>query len=318
MKNRLFLSAALFLLLTSFSHSQGAPPPPPPPSSESSVADKSEFTGDVKRDISLKARFIDLQTDGSLYINKLLKELRGGFHPGTFLTVILFSFAYGVIHTLGPGHGKLIVLSYFMQRERKTEDAVVLSVIVSLIHASGAVILAVLFRTLLSGIQGAERIAFQYGFSLFSGLLLTGLGVYYLIKRIVEGNSHNHKEIPLCEESANKGLWARNLAAGFSIGIVPCPLSLAIMTISIVSGIFWVGISSVVALTLSMTLVLFGISFYTIKTRNMTLKASDQRVIEKRGKILPLLFGYLGNISMIVIGLYICYRGLISMAVWRS
>lgn len=302
-----------FLVIINMVYSQ-VPPPPPAAAPNHQIDDS--HSGE-QTPTSLRARFIDLQDKGAQYINRLLKELRSGFQWNTFLTVILFSLLYGVFHTLGPGHGKLIVLSYFMEEERTRDDAIVLSLIISLIHASGAILLAILFRTLLSGFKGASRISFQYGFTVFSGILLMILGLYYLVRKIRKGHSHALKEIVLTEEAEQKGLWARNLAAGFSIGIVPCPLSLAIMSISIVSGIFWIGISSVLTLTFSMTLVLYGIAFSTIKTRNATFNSSARNGHEKKSREgLHRLFGYGGSLSMILLGFYICYRGLLSMSVW--
>ena len=302
----------LIALLSPVIFSQ-VPPPPPPPSQTESV----EVTAE-EADLSIMSRFINLQADGAAYINRLMKDLRDGFHFTTFLTVILFSLAYGVFHTIGPGHGKLIIVSYFMQKERKVEDALALSVIISLIHASGAIILALLFRTVLTGIRGAERIVFQYSFTVFSGLLLIGLGLFYLIKRFRGEETHKHNEVQISKKNEKKGIWTRNLAAGFSIGVVPCPLSLTIMTISIVSGIFWVGMTSVIALTLSMATVLFGISYYTIKTRNLTVNSPKEHKHSKLGEKLPVLFSYVGTASMIILGSYITYKGFLSISIWKG
>ena len=294
--------------------SQTPPPPPPPPTSSDDSAEAIERDAEV----SLKSRFIYLQGEGAAYINSLMKDLRDGFHLKTFLTVILFSLAYGIFHTIGPGHGKLIIVSYFMQKERKVADALALSVIISLIHASGAIILAVLFRTVLDSIRGTERIVFQYSFTVFSGLLLLGLGLFYLVKKLRGEKAHSHNEVQISEKQETRGLWIRNLAAGFSIGVVPCPLSLTIMTISIVSGIFWVGITSVIALTLSMAAVLFGISYYTIKTRNLTVTSSKGHKQSRLGEKLPLIFSFIGTASMIILGIFITYKGFLSISVWKG
>lgn len=309
----LILSVILSALISSIMYSQAPPPPPAPPAS----ADSAEVA-EKEADFSPASRFISLQAKGSAYINSLIKDLRDGFHLKTFLTVILFSLAYGVFHTIGPGHGKLIIVSYFMQKERKVIDAFALSVIISLVHASGAIILALLFRTLLTGIRGAERIVFQYSFTVFSGLLLTGLGIFYLVKKLKGEAAHSHNEINLTEEKNKKGIWTRNLAAGLSIGIIPCPLSLTIMTISIVSGIFWVGMTSVIALTLSMAALLFGISYYTIKTRNYTLKPAAEHKHNRTGGLLSRFFSYAGTFSMIILGTYICYQGFLSISIWKG
>ncbi len=307
--NRLSLSILLFTIVSTTIFSL-APPPPPPPGAIETVEDEN-------LNPSISSWFIDMQSKGATYINKLLKELREGFHPVTFITVIAFSLAYGIFHTIGPGHGKLIVVSYFMQRERTVKDALILSIIISLIHASGAIILAVLFRTVLSGIQSSERMVFQFSFTMFSGLLLTSLGLFFLIKKLTGKRTHQHNEITIPDYYKTKGIWRRNLAAGFSIGVVPCPLSLTIMMISIVSGIFWVGLTSVIALTIAMVTVLFGISYYTIKTRNLTTHSNKMKKNNFK-RILAILLSYLGTASMIILGIYICYKGVLGITIWKS
>jgi len=289
-----------------------APPPPPPPSPSLSDAVSSD---DISQDVVVKEglfSFIkDIQLKGTTFIKHQLDSLRDGFTFKTFLIITFFSLAYGIFHTLGPGHGKLIVISFFMRDNTTRADAFSLSVIVSVIHSSAAIILAVLFQSLLSSVKGMAQVQVQNGFTLFSGLLIFTLGIVYLIMHIKGKDHHSVKVLqPGAEATSLKGRWKRNLAVGLSIGIVPCPLSLTIMMLSIVYGIFWIGISSVISLTIAMVIVLYLLSVSTIKSRDVVEKDK----VKKERKLLTITLNYAGNFALIFLGLYFMYKG--GIALW--
>jgi len=284
---------------------QTSPPPPPSPSLSDSVSSQ-----DVSNDTVVKEGFFsflkDIQLNGTTFIKHQLDSLRDGFTFKTFFIITLFSLAYGIFHTLGPGHGKLIVVSFFLRDNTTRADAFSLSVIVSVIHSSAAIILAILFQSILSSVKGLAQVKVQNGFTLFSGLLILALGIVYLIMHI-KGKDHHSLKIKqsVNEENGRKGRWKRNLAVGLSIGIVPCPLSLTIMMLSIVYGIFWIGISSVISLTIAMVIVLYLLSVYTIKSRYVV----EHSKVKKERKFLTTFLNYAGNFALIFLGLYFIYKG---------
>ena len=293
-------------------YAQAPPPPPAPAMPSNNTADTGVSSGSeqIKIERGAVALFNELQSRGTYFIKKQMDILREGFNLNTFLIISFFSLLYGVLHTLGPGHGKLIIVSFFMRDTTSRADAFSLSVIISLIHASGAVFLAVLFKTLLSTVKGLDHLRIQYGFTLFSGILVFILGIVYMIRKVKGTDKHYRKDEPAAAEEMEKlARWKRNLFIGFSIGIVPCPLSLTIMMLSIIYGIFWVGITSVLFLTLAMVAVLYVLSVYTIKSRDFVFKESESG--GKRGikHYIHLVFEYFGNSALILLGVYFILKG---------
>ena len=292
---------------------QTAPPPPPPPGSPNLTnpiqVDTNTNTTVVKSGVFSVIK--DIQLKGTTYIKHQLDILKMGFSFKTFLIITLFSLAYGIFHTLGPGHGKLIVMSFFLRDNTAKSDAFALSVIVSVIHSSAAIILAILFQSILSSVKGLAQVRVENGFTLFSGVLILTLGIVYLLMHIKGKNHHgeNNKKINF-QKISTQGRWRRNLAVGLSIGIVPCPLSLTIMMLTIVYGIFWIGISSVISLTIAMVIVLYIISISTIKSRDMVEHGTGNKK-KKRG--ITVLFNYSGNIVLIMLGFYFIYKGGIAL-----
>ena len=285
-------------------------PPPPPTPSLSGTGSSEDISNETVVKESLFSFIKDIQLNGTTFIKHQLDSLRDGFTLKTFLIITFFSLAYGIFHTLGPGHGKLIVISFFLRDNTTKADAFSLSVIVSVIHSSAAIILAIMFQSILSSVKGLAQVKVQNGFTLFSGLLILTLGIVYLIMHIKGHDHHSVKVKPSADKGiGGKGRWKRNLAVGLSIGIVPCPLSLTIMMLSIVYGIFWIGISSVISLTIAMVIVLYLLSVSTIKSRDIV----ERDKVKNENKLLKTLLNYAGNFALIFLGLYFTYIGGIAL-----
>lgn len=56
---------------------------------------------------------------------------------------LLFAFGYGVVHTLGPGHGKAVIVSYFVGQGGSLRRGVTMGLRVALFHVLSAVVVAV-------------------------------------------------------------------------------------------------------------------------------------------------------------------------------
>lgn len=250
---------------------------------------------DVSMNIFERIQYI--QNDGFLLIDKQLKSLKKSFKFSSLLIVILFSFAYGVLHTLGPGHGKMIIFSYFISEETTTWDTLVLSMLIPIIHSSGAILLALLLKTVLTFITGFDVLAIQYSFTMLSGLLIVGISIYLIFR------SHREYKISI---SNNKNVILRNIPVAISVGIVPCPLSLTIMSTSIIYGIFWIGFSSVISLTVAMTIVLYFIALVASKSKKKLNKNSGSKISK--------IFHSVGEILLLLIGLIFIING--GRALW--
>ena len=62
------------------------------------------------------------------------------------LWILLISFLYGIIHSLGPGHNKVVVFSYFLTQKPKIRDGILMGNITAFIHAlSGLTAALVIF-----------------------------------------------------------------------------------------------------------------------------------------------------------------------------
>lgn len=132
---------------------------------------------------------------------------------------LLICFIYGLLHALGPGHGKTIVVSYFLARKGNFLHGVGLGTSITTIHTFSAV--ALLF--ILYGVANAaifpifesSRIFIEkasYVLIILTGILLLAIAIRETI--------HEKKEKNLTPANAS---WKELFWIAFVTGIVPCP-----------------------------------------------------------------------------------------------
>ena len=71
------------------------------------------------------------------------------------LTLAALSFLYGILHAVGPGHGKTVISSYIVANEETARRSMILSFIAAGVQAMTAVVLVsvLLFGLNASGLQ---------------------------------------------------------------------------------------------------------------------------------------------------------------------
>ena len=70
-----------------------------------------------------------------------VKRLKSGHTLAATLTLAGLSFIYGVVHAIGPGHGKTIISSYVIANEETVRRGVIISFIAAGLQALTAVVL---------------------------------------------------------------------------------------------------------------------------------------------------------------------------------
>jgi nickel/cobalt exporter len=84
------------------------------------------------------------------------KEIRKHPYSTSFWLFLLFSFTYGVVHALGPGHGKSIVVSYFLSRPGKYFHGVLMGNMLTFVHVFSAILIVLFVRLALNIGEGTS------------------------------------------------------------------------------------------------------------------------------------------------------------------
>lgn len=196
-----------------------------------------------------------------------------------FLAICL---VYGMLHALGPGHGKSIVVGYFIARRGRWRQGVALGAGITVTHTMSAVLLllvlyaifkATVFNAFETGRIGIERAS--YALIMLTGVLLVVLAIRDVIKsRKGYGCS---ARLDTAEEAAQDGAcaesssgialppvarWREIIGVAAVTGIVPCPAVALIVLFCLLNSMVALSLLGALVICIGMTItnVAFGIA----------------------------------------------------------
>jgi ABC-type nickel/cobalt efflux system permease component RcnA len=196
-------------------------------------------------------------------------------HPGgkSFWCFLLLAFAYGIVHALGPGHGKTIVTSYFLWRPGSMRQGFLLGNLIAFVHVFSAVILVMTLYYVLkkSGLTSFE--GWSHKLQTISYSLLMVLGFFLAWRAGIEfkaGRSPTEKA-----PSTDTGM--KNLMiTGLITGMIPCPGAAIILSFAIIVGILWPGLWAMVCVALGMGITTSSFALVTILSRRTILRLANR------------------------------------------
>ena len=150
--------------------------------SSDSVAELARFSAEYQRRIQ--------QT-----LSGSLRDIKAGSGSLALWTLATVCFGYGIVHTLGPGHGKAVVVAYFLDstRPRAWIEGIFAGAWIAFTHTLAALLLAAalkLFATV--GLLGALREVRNV--EMVSYLLILAIGIWRLWAGIT-GRLHEHHQL---------------------------------------------------------------------------------------------------------------------------
>ena len=97
----------------------------------------------------LEGFIIATQRDVNREINRRLVAIRDGQGAGVILAGLLIAFLYGIFHALGPGHGKTVIVGYFLGRGGSIRRGIAMASWIALSHVVGAITVVVIVHAVL-------------------------------------------------------------------------------------------------------------------------------------------------------------------------
>lgn len=118
------------------------------------------------------------QADYNQKLAATIREMRTDPFAATILLALL-SFAYGILHAAGPGHGKAIISSYVLANERTVKRGIALSFLAAAFQATSAILLVGILMLVFQA-SGLTRKATEAWLETVSWGIVTLLGAWLL------------------------------------------------------------------------------------------------------------------------------------------
>lgn len=223
---------------------------------------------------------------------RLYRELAGGvrtlkeeraFSAG--LALVLLSFFYGVVHAIGPGHGKAVISSYALANERTARRGVILAFGSSLVQALSAIALVGVMAVVLNaaGLSIRERVGeletLSYALVAVIGAVMLFTAVRSIWRKRVHDHSHGedcgcgHAHIPDPASLENNWSWRNAAAIMLAVGIRPCTGAIVVLVFALTQGLFWAGVLATFAMSLGTAITVSVLAAAAVGSRELAARA---------------------------------------------
>lgn len=212
-------------------------------------------------------------------------------------SLLLFSFTYGVLHALGPGHGKVVITTWLATHPSKLKSSIGLTLASSLLQGLVAIGLVVVVLTVL---QLPARQLHMSSFWLEKGsyALVGVLGILLcwralkklrtLLHRPVftaftphhehhENCGCGHQHLPNPEQMQSGDDWRARLMIILSMGMRPCSGAIMVLLFSKVIGVFSWGMASALAMAAGTSLTITSLALLVHSFRTLAVRLSGNR-----------------------------------------
>ena len=248
---------------------------------------------------------MDFQRRANAEVAFHMNAIERGENLGAFLLALAVAFAYGAIHAFGPGHGKFVVVSYFLGREARVMRGVVMALQIAIVHVIAAIVIVWLADLVLRGGFGLG-LSDVPGVRAASFLIIVGIGVYMLYQAVraslgsrargagghthdhrhghehEHGHGHHHHHHDHHDHGHRHGHSHGGRAEGgilaLAAGMVPCPGAVLIMLYAVANDMIFPGSLLVAAMSLGI-----GSSICVLGVGAILARQAAMRVVERSG-----------------------------------
>ncbi|WP_145570495.1 nickel/cobalt transporter [Yersinia bercovieri] len=260
---------------------------------------------------------------------QLLQQVKANPHQ-TGMALMMFSLIYGVLHAVGPGHGKVVIITYLATHPAQLKSSLKLTFAASILQGGVAILLVTL---LLGVLQLSSRYLHQSSFWLEKGsfLLVIGLGVLLClraIKRLCQqvkalkprkitiqriqplaaDHIHSdecgcgHRHLPSAQELQAGDDWRTCLAIVLAMGMRPCSGAIMVLLFAKVIGVYWWGILSAIAMAIGTSLTISLLALLVHYARRLAVHLSRKQAPAAWGAIAWATLALTGGMILLFAG----------------
>lgn len=246
-------------------------------------------------------------------MSALLEAVHASPHQAGW-SLLAFSLVYGILHAVGPGHGKVVIATYLATHPAQLKNSLKLTLASSLLQGTVAIVLV---SVTLGMLQLSSRALHASGFWMekASFVLVALLGVWLSVralKRLWRAFSRarapkirrvgvrlssvrtsplaaaphlhtadacgcGHRHLPSQDELHRGDDWRTRLAIVCAMGLRPCSGAILVLLFAKVIGVFAWGIASALAMALGTAITLSLLALLVFYCRRLIERWGTQR-----------------------------------------
>ena len=248
-------------------------------------------------------------------VKKYLVDIEKGEDKYALFFLLMASFLYGVLHALGPGHGKALAFSYFSARKSTYLEAFGISLATAFVHIIGSLILVLVSVFVLQSVLNRFMEDSISYITAFSAVIIMLLALYILYRKLSKKTnvccacnvdlkntsfSTNPTNMNFIKTNTNKPVLntkrskKQDLIFVLTAGIIPCPGTVLLFVYAFLLKTYFSVILASIAISVGMAVIIFASSFLGVSLHKVSSKSGKiTNIVEI---IAPIIMFILGQI----------------------
>ncbi len=221
----------------------------------------------------IMARIGKFQRSLNKNLSLLTKRIKETKSTKLLFFIMFVTFIYGVVHALGPGHGKTLTFSYFLSEETNIKKGIAVGCIIGFLHATSALFLVLLLyftikKAHLNNIEEMSRTI-----KLVSYALIAVIGLFLLAKKVYDIRKRRGFKGEEIEIQNTQSI----IPFAIAVGLVPCTGSTIVLLFSLSLGVLKIGIISIIFMALGMATTISIVGILTILAKSKVKKILSEK-----------------------------------------
>ncbi len=232
-------------------------------------------------------------------LSAFARRIKASPSPGLIAALVGLAFCFGVVHAVGPGHGKMFTVSYLLTESASIRNGLLFGNCFAFVHAGSAVLLVLLLyylfrQTVFTSVENLSYYIRLVSYTLIA-LIGAGLLLHNIRRRCASGGQ------PL-----QRGALSRSpLLMALSVGIVPCTGTVILMLFFISLEMLTFGILVSLSMALGMAVTISAIGLTAVFSRK-GIEASFSGT-KKAGTVVSAVFEIGGAFAIFCMGSFLLF-----------
>ncbi len=221
------------------------------------------------------------------------------------------SFAYGVFHAAGPGHGKAVISAYLISSGETVKRGITLYFLSAFVQAVSAVLVVGIAAAILR-VTAVTMTAATDWFEIVSYALIAAVGAWLLWSKVFgNGHAHHHhgpaadahhhhhhdhahedehhrhdRHAPAPAAARYAPPLARAWSAVMAVGVRPCSGAIIVLVFALSQGLFLAGVAAAFVMALGTGLTVAALATLALSARGLAVRfvGTDSPVAARLGR----------------------------------
>lgn len=241
------------------------------------------------------------------------------------VTLMLFSLAYGVLHALGPGHGKVVISTFLATHPARLKTSMKLTLLAALLQGGVAIGLVTVMLVVLQTSSRTMHLG-SYWLEKGSYLLVMALGLWVgwralralraALKPVPKMQIHTirphhqhdencgcgHAHLPSAAQMEQAVSGKTQALVVFSMGLRPCSGAIMMLLFAKVIDVYLWGVASAMAMAIGTAVTVSAMGLLVQRSRKLAEKLGSANPTAQGAKVLMPLLALIGSVILLVAG----------------